>query len=108
MKTLVLLCLISFLPQAKLDQKLQAPIPTIAVVQYGKVQITWLAGARAEYAVLKRLRYLTPDQQVRKAALEIALGTRPDTVDDLEIELLTPQEAERFRWQREPLQGRKR
>lgn len=86
-----LLCLICFLPQTQTED------PKIALI------------VREQTVIVKKseaLRLAKSEDLNVRAAAQIALGTVPDSLAEFEIELLTPQEAERFRWVRAPLQGR--
>jgi hypothetical protein len=66
------------------------------------VQIMLRADAEAEYARLTKARRLSEREERMLAALVVALGTIPSTVTE---PTLTPQERERFRWHRQPLQN---
>lgn len=83
---------------------LQSPTPerTVALVFRDRTVIVRLSEAESQYATLLR----NPEQDhALFAALTLALGTIPD--HRIHEPQLTPQERERFRWHRRPLQGSK-
>lgn len=93
--------MIAFLLIATLLQT-PAPEPTVTLILRGEERPMKASEAQAQYDSL----LASPEQDhALFAALTLALGTIPD--HRVHEPQLTPQERERFRWHRRPLQGQR-